>query len=159
MPPHLVQELAGHADIRTTRRRGNSAPFERLLDFGEVAPLPIAELLEDVTTGQAKPIVGPPGESEIAGYEVIGEIGRGGLGVVYEALQTSTKRTVALKVMPAGRFASRTGRQRFQHEVELTGRLQHRLHRPNALPGAGDRDGQVTDEPIGSICGIVGNQS
>lgn len=122
----IPPDLADHVDSALEALwRGNSGPFERLLDSDEVAPLPIGELLEDVAAEQAKPIVGLSGESEIAGYEVISEIGRGGMGVVYEALQTSTKRTVALKVMLAGRFASRAGRRRFQREVELTARLQH----------------------------------
>ncbi|UCC31400.1 MAG: serine/threonine protein kinase, partial [Phycisphaerales bacterium] len=122
----IPPDLADHVDSALEALwRGNSGPFERLLDSDEVTRLPIGELLEDVATEQARRTVGLPGESEIAGYEVISEIGRGGMGVVYEALQTSTKRTVALKVMLAGPFASRAGRRRFQREVELTARLQH----------------------------------
>ncbi len=61
----------------------------------------------------------------VEGYELIEEIGRGGMGVVFKALQVSTKRVVALKVMLAGAFASRAARRRFDREVELAARFQH----------------------------------
>lgn len=61
----------------------------------------------------------------IGGYVLHEEIGRGGMGVVYKALQVSTKRIVALKVVLAGSFASPSVRRRFKREVELAARLQH----------------------------------
>ena len=61
----------------------------------------------------------------VPGFAITGEIGRGGMGVVYRALQLSTNRIVALKVMLAGWFASTTARRRFRREVELTARFQH----------------------------------
>ncbi len=61
----------------------------------------------------------------IEGYKVLEKIDHGGMGVVYKALQRSTKRIVALKVMLAGPFASDAGRRRFEREVELAARLQH----------------------------------
>ncbi len=61
----------------------------------------------------------------IAGYVLQDEIGHGGMGMVYKALQISTKRIVALKVVLAGSFASPSVRHRFKREVELAARLQH----------------------------------
>ncbi len=60
------------------------------------------------------------------GYEIVREVHRGGQGVVYEAVQQSTKRTVALKVMRKGPFAGETDRLRFDREVSILAQLHHR---------------------------------
>ena len=73
--------------------------------------------------GEAQEPAPPP--HAVPGFEIIGEVGRGGMGVVYRALQVSTKRVVALKVMLAAWFASRSARKRFQREIELAARFQH----------------------------------
>ncbi|MCG3128657.1 MAG: Serine/threonine-protein kinase PknD [Phycisphaerae bacterium] len=61
----------------------------------------------------------------IAGYELVSEIHRGGQGVVYEALQQSTGRIVALKVMREGPFAGPRDLARFEREVHVLGQLRH----------------------------------
>ena len=75
---------------------------------------------------------GPKGEREapqavpqIEGYEVVGRLGQGGMGVVWRAVQLSTRREVALKLLAAGAFASDKARARFEREVELAARLEH----------------------------------
>jgi serine/threonine protein kinase len=61
----------------------------------------------------------------IPGYEVIQELGRGAMGIVWKGVQLSTQRPVALKIMNVGVFGSSKLLSRFEREVELTARLSH----------------------------------
>jgi serine/threonine protein kinase len=61
----------------------------------------------------------------IPGYELLGILGRGGMGIVFRARQLSLKRQVALKMILTGRHARPTERARFQREAEAVARLQH----------------------------------
>ncbi len=61
----------------------------------------------------------------IEGYELLEELGRGGMGVVYKARQRQFDRIVALKMIRLGQFASTAEIQRFVKEAEAIARLQH----------------------------------
>jgi serine/threonine protein kinase len=75
--------------------------------------------------------------TEIRGYRIDGEIGAGGMGVVYEATQLALDRPVALKVLQIGREGSETA-ARFRREAMLQAALEH----PNVVPvyEAGESD-------------------
>jgi serine/threonine protein kinase len=64
-------------------------------------------------------------ETSFGGFQIVREIGRGGMGIVYEANQIAIGRRVALKVLPMAAAMDPKALQRFQLEAKVAGLLQH----------------------------------
>ncbi|MFD9484402.1 serine/threonine-protein kinase [Streptomyces sp. NPDC059991] len=88
-----------------------------------------------LSTGRPSDLVG----RQIAGYRIEGEIGRGGMAVVYRARDLRLERTVALKLLAPELARNDTFRQRFTHESRVAAAIDH----PHIVPvfEAGETDG------------------
>jgi serine/threonine protein kinase len=89
-------------------------------------PSSLADTVDYLATGSTSHSVNTSGlPVTIPGYEIEGELGRGGMGVIYLARQIQPRRRVALKMILANEHASAEQRARFRAEAEAVARLHH----------------------------------
>ncbi|MFO7906194.1 MAG: protein kinase, partial [Pirellulaceae bacterium] len=81
----------------------------------------------------------PDVPDQLGDFDIIREIGRGGMGVVYEAEQRSLARRVAVKVLPQHVLLEEKHREQFQREVQTAAKLRHTGIVP--VFGVGEQDG------------------
>jgi serine/threonine protein kinase/tetratricopeptide (TPR) repeat protein len=123
--PDIPADLADRVESAVRAlRRGESAEFERLLESEAGGGAGVGELLEPVLQRQQVPVVGLADQSQVGGYRIVREIGRGGMGVVYEAEQQEPRRRVALKVL-RGPAADEHHTKLFRREIQTLARLRH----------------------------------
>ncbi len=109
--------LAKHSDI--------ADPLGQCLMAVEFIQRAASQLGGSEVLSTPKPIDSLPLRAQLGDYLILREVGRGGMGVVYEAEQISLGRRVALKVLPFAAAIDPRQRQRFQIEAQAAAQLHH----------------------------------
>src|SRR5262249_40495022 len=148
-----LARLAGTPDAESWRRaeqpaQGSEAEEGVVRRLKQVPPSPASPGLEqaDRPVGDSPRAAGPTPaaiDSEppaVPRVEILGELGRGGMGIVYQARQVALQRTVALKMVLNGAHAGPKELARFRAEAGVIARLQH----PNIVQiyGVGEAAGR-----------------
>ncbi|MDB5308821.1 MAG: hypothetical protein JWO38_3023 [Gemmataceae bacterium] len=133
--------MATSSNVPPTRKlRASACPDEMGLIATHLVPDPIANAPGADIERLNWPHAPKPFLPLIQGYELLEELGRGGMGIVYKARQRGLNRLVALKLILAGDQAGREEVARFFHEAEAIGALRH----PNIVQvyEVGEHDGR-----------------
>jgi serine/threonine protein kinase len=111
---------------------GARAPVS-LLDENTLTPAPAT------ASSPSAPPISTPKSKSLGPYEIISELGRGGMGIVLKARDKALNREIALKVMRADGYKNDEWRKRFIEEAQITGQLEHPGVAPVHLLGANSK--------------------
>ena len=117
--PDLAAELAEFFEVQDQLHE-LAAPMRDAVGMAVGSPRGSAAALGEPASGPA-----PDGSRCIGDYEIVGEIARGGVGIVYRARQRSLNRPVAVKVLRDGARATPDDARRFRNEAEMVANLDH----------------------------------
>ncbi len=131
-------------------RAGQRPPLQEYIDrhpeladdIRELLPamVEIEQVKEDHQEADERAAAPPsPALRQLGDYRILREVGKGGMGIVYEAEQVSLGRHVALKVLPKSMLLDDRAKRRFEREAKAAARLHH----TNIVPvfGVGEQDG------------------
>lgn len=116
-PPNRNEFLARHADL--------AAPLAECLEGLEFVNAVVPQMSPSSGESGASPAADIQPEIPLGDYRIIRQVGRGGMGVVYEAIQLSLGRRVALKVLPFAAALDAKHLQRFKNEAQAAANLHH----------------------------------
>ncbi len=120
-----IQALESESDTLIGRIR-QPAPVDRLTQEPQCREaLARAVGLGRQPPGASKCRAGPSCLGSLGQYELLEQLGRGGMGTVYKARHPKLDRVVALKVLPKQRMADQSAVARFEREMKAVGRLEH----------------------------------